>query len=414
MMRTISLACMATALLAAAVIAQEKELTPYQKGTEAWRAAEQLRTQDPAQALPAYEKFIAEFPHHPYASTAVLRMGDFYRSQKQADKAIAAYDRLVKEYPNALSDKLGALFNKAAVLVNDVKDYKAGADIYARLGTEYPGYTNAEACLYSVIDAYWRVPDYAACVKAVDAYLAAGVSQGARALQALDIQARCYVNLGDMVAMQAALDQIAKRSEGAYMLGLAQRNVAGVLNQKQKSDEAAAQYLAASKVTCTGSAAADLYAGAGLLAQAKKYEEAVAAYREYLNRFPQGYYAQYALLQIAGISGNYLKDPAKQAAAYKELLATYPNSIYADQAYCGMGNAYRIMKNTEEAKAAFKTVYEKMPTSSLADAALWMQADILRSEKDNEGARALYEKIIADYPGGSYVSGAEQRLQAMH
>ena len=364
------------------------------------------------EARATYLSIATDYPKHESAAAALMQVAALSRRAKDYKEALEIYDRVIEEYPNS-GQLQSALTQKASTLYSNLRDYAAAAPVYEKLGTAFPGYTGAEGCMWNVINAYWQAKDYAACAKAADAYLASGVSQGARVLQALQMQARACTLLNDEAGAQAALAQIEKKSVGSYMLAYANREVGSYLTRDKKYDKAAQHYMAAATITSSGTAHSDLYTAAQRFAGAKKYEDAIAAYRQYVTTWPKGNHAHYVLIQIAAIYGNNLKDRAKQIEVYQELAKSYPDSIYRGLALHYTIAACRALKDNEAGKKACEALYTEIPESVYADDALWAHAELLRVEKNTEGAAALYEKMIADFPNSRFVANCEQRLNAM-
>ena len=153
-----------------------------------------------------------------------------------------------------------------------------------------------------------------------------------------------------------------------------------------------------------------------------KWNEAQAAYRDFVAAFPQdskvaeanrrieilkdlaryqglvdekgqrkSFDAQY---QIAQIVRSQLANPIKAIIEYRKVVANWPESHLADDALYDVGATYLTLGETEKARAALLQVAAKYPSSPLADDALFMVGRSYEDEADKLGT-VTREKQIA-------------------
>lgn len=97
----------------------------------------------------------------------------------------------------------------------------------------------------------------------------------------------------------------------------------------------------------------------------KKFDEAVADYRELLKNYPKSDKAIFAYNQIAGIQIENLKNYEGAISTYKELAAAFPDKKEAKQALFMVAFIYdETLKDKENAKASYKSFLEKYPTDT--------------------------------------------------
>ncbi len=152
--------------------------------------------------------------------------------------------------------------------------------------------------------------------------------------------------------------------------------------------------------------------------------KAESKYRDFLNRFPTSDKAAYVQFQMANCLIKRMRKPDRDQsvslqalAAYEEVLQLYPDSEYASQAreqialvrenlaehefVVGRFN-YRF-RLYDAAVARFRTVLDEYPDTSAREATLYhLGLALLKLEKPAEAAET-FESLRADYPSSGYV-----------
>lgn len=131
----------------------------------------------------------------------------------------------------------------------------------------------------------------------------------------------------------------------------------------------------------------------------KKYDEAIAQYREFLKNYPKSGQAIFAYNQIAGIQIENLKDHQGAVTTYKELAAGFPDTKDAKQALFMVAFIYdETLKDKENAKSSYKAFLEKYPT------------DTDPNDKMSESARTMLEVLES---GKSIEEMIQQKINQM-
>lgn len=124
----------------------------------------------------------------------------------------------------------------------------------------------------------------------------------------------------------------------------------------------------------TGDEQSDYTAAAGLV-KAKRYDDALAAFRQYLAKYPDGERAPNAYFwqgEIYAVKGSY--EQARNA--YAKLLERFPKHTKVPDAMYKVGKVYHQMGNTAKAKEWLQRVQKQYPNSTAAKLA----ADYARNE----------------------------------
>jgi tol-pal system protein YbgF len=97
--------------------------------------------------------------------------------------------------------------------------------------------------------------------------------------------------------------------------------------------------------------------------------------------------------------------------AYRQFLSQYPNGKYAVNAHYWLGQVLYVQGKMDEARAEFETVVQKYPKSSKAPDALLKLAMIAQSGEKTDLAREHLERLVREFPNSSAARMAERRLK---
>lgn len=97
-------------------------------------------------------------------------------------------------------------------------------------------------------------------------------------------------------------------------------------------------------------------------------------------------------------------------AAFEDFVAKYPQSSLASNASYWAGEGYLIRKENAKALQAFKRVLEQYSDSTKAPDAMLRAADSLVNMQKTDEAQALYRKVVETYPETRAAQSAQKRL----
>ncbi|MBI4458707.1 MAG: outer membrane protein assembly factor BamD [Acidobacteria bacterium] len=164
--------------------------------------------------------------------------------------------------------------------------------------------------------------------------------------------------------------------------------------------------------------------------------QAEAEYRDFITFFPTLPEASEAQMRVAMIHYHEMEKPDRDATharraeqEFQKMLLNYPDSPFAPlaeqrlrevQEVLAQGNfevarVYFIQGNDKAVQARLKEVAERYPNFSQADEALYLLGKSLErsGEKTADEAIPYYSRIIRNYPLGSRVKDAKERLVAL-
>ena len=100
-------------------------------------------------------------------------------------------------------------------------------------------------------------------------------------------------------------------------------------------------------------------------------------------------------------------------AGFKNFLEKYPKSKLADNAQYWVGESYMALKQYEQAILAFQRVIKKYPNGNKVPNAILRQALAFYEIKDKTSSKLLLKKLIKKFPKSSEAKIARGKLKAM-
>jgi len=345
------------------------------------------RLKDFRGAISYLQDFLALYPNDPNTPEALYLLGEVYGSTNEigAEKnAIASYQDILMRFPrNPLVDdalfSIGRMHEKA-------KEVDLALSSYRELITRYPASP-------FVTQAKERI-DW------ITTFQATPSSE----------------SLGKLAELLARLISGESKGESAFHLGQI------YLNDLKDFSAAAKMFTSAIENAVPEPNLAEAYycrARAYQLASAKKTlmpDSAIAAYEEFLQRYPSHEHSTDAAAQIAllRISQPVLVDPLKIAEDY---VLKYPSSTLADVVVLAAADSMEARRRFDRAVLGYEQLLAWFPASILREEATFRLARALEESGKKDSARIVYSSYIDKYPTGSFgaqvmSSLAREALQA--
>ena len=152
------------------------------------------------------------------------------------------------------------------------------------------------------------------------------------------------------------------------------------------------------------------------LLDAKRYQESIQWYRDFISEFGERYMVDDAQYEIANIHDQYLRDYPSALKEYKTLLARYPDSGKAPQAAQRVAylesysdHGFAPLRIFEEAKnetyqrdsgravTAVASILSQYPGAGIEPEVLYWLGYTL-APRDLRGASTYYQRLIKDHP----------------
>ena len=100
-------------------------------------------------------------------------------------------------------------------------------------------------------------------------------------------------------------------------------------------------------------------------------------------------------------------------AGFRDVLQRWPEGRYADNAWYWLGESYYAKRDYDAALESFRTLQEKFPDSPKAPDALLKTGMAQLEKKQKVEAKATLQKLVAAHPDSSAANVARQRLEQL-
>ncbi len=188
--------------------------------------------------------------------------------------------------------------------------------------------------------------------------------------------------LGQMEEQTYSMEQLQKRQRDLYL----------DVDRRLRDLEAARASLSAAPIASAGEAMPELTANGAVSHTDAASQEERAAYERAFNLLKEGRY-----------------DLA--VAAFKTFVQTYPQGPFVDNAQYWLGEANYVQRNFAVALGEFDKVVKNHPNSPKRADALLKMGYTFQELGQNDNARMSLNKVIKNYPNTTAARLAQKRLQ---
>jgi TolA-binding protein len=143
-----------------------------------------------------------------------------------------------------------------------------------------------------------------------------------------------------------------------------------------------------------------------------KFEAALAAFHEVVNRYPSTKAAMAARVEIASTLltlGRY----SESETAYQDVIKDSPNSFYAPMAKLGAAEAQAAQGQFDKAIAAFTELAAQRDGALPVDGVLMRLAQTYLKAGKAKDARAAFQQVVDQFPNSPYANEARQRISQL-
>ena len=393
------------------------------------------------EAVEEYEAYLAKYPSGEQSGTAWFRLGQSAYATEKYEKALPAFEKAAataEDPTTKVQAQLGRgeslyfLKRPAEALEilkpitadgqaadarcralyyvgrsqQDMGSLDAAAQDYAKLAEVCPEHALAPYAQYQLANV-----SLAKNLLEDAAVAFSKVASDAKAEETLRMESRfrtaeIYDKIGWASAAVGAYEQLKKDFPNSDYAKRADYGYSWALYNAGKYPEAAE---AAAKFISENSDASLLpgmkYLLANCLQQQKKYDEALAVYREIADKFPDSTFASQARYKKAW--SLYLKGdlPGAKAEALA-FLQKYQDSPQAGEAGFLLGSILVAEGNYEDAREEFRLVAEKYPDSTFGPESLFKSAECLAQLGMRDEAAKVYEEFAKKYPDNALTEQA--------
>ena len=343
-------------------------------------------------------KFVQTYPKSKYADDALYELGNTYVTEKNTDRALQTYDRLINEYKSS-SYVSKAMMRQALIYYNAEKDQQA-LDKFKKVVAQFPNTPEAMEAVSTARLIYvdsGRTDEYASWVKTLDFVDVSDADLDNTAFEAAEKQ---YLQNNTKQAISALTSYLAQFPNGISALK-ANFYLAQSYYAEKLENNAVPNYeyvISKSRNEFTEPSLARL---SEIHIKNKNYEKAIPVLKRLETEadFPQNVtFAQSNLMK----SYYEQKDYANAVAYAEKVLANSKTEdrIKSDAQIIVARSAIKT-NNEEKAKAAYAKLLT-IAKGELAAEALYYDAYFKNKEGKYEASNAVVQKLSKDYAGYKY------------
>lgn len=100
-------------------------------------------------------------------------------------------------------------------------------------------------------------------------------------------------------------------------------------------------------------------------------------------------------------------------AAFKQFIQQYPQSEYRGEAHYWIGEAHYLAKDYPQALAQFSHIMIYFADNEFARQAMLKSADTYRAMQDIPQAKLFYRRVIKNHPNTTYAAKATEQLRRL-
>ena len=324
------------------------------------------------EAMAAYENFLATSANPILRNPASLRLASLYRADDQPAKALALYEEQLARDPDPA--RVLYLLATTSQKHDSARAQKWRLDLlenhprskHARNSLSHlPKQLDARTA-YAKAHTYYSHKQFNQAIKSFRHFVRAH-SSDQRVAKAHFMLGRSYLSAGHY----AKAEQVFRTVHERY-----------------------------------GSPAA-LYRIASLLVRKNREDKAIAAYANFVKRYPQHDLADDALWQAAKAAERNSQF-ARAETLYGRLAEHYPQTDYGDEARWSVGFALYCQEQYSQALAAFERTSQQARQPHIIDQALYWAGKSAAQLGQAEAATAFYGRAAAGFPRSYYSARAVQ------
>lgn len=375
-----------------------------------YEAVNQKLAKNPERALELWEEFLAKWPDHELARNALFELGVGYYEQRRWQRANEIFGQIVEEYPD--SELVGeALYLKAntAVAEGEFEEALSNFDRAADLGAA-PAELRDEVRFQRAWLQY-RNGNYDAALDGfMEIYRANPRSD--RGTESLFWAAESQFQLENLSQSVDLFTQYLREVPGGkhvdaahYALGWAYFRQANYARAVDEFRTFLDQYRTAGESEYVPYRSDALLRLADSYYALKRYTDAIRTYRRVVDQ--AGDYAMYQIAQAFNSAG----DAYEAVSAFRELLEKYPDSPWAEEARYNLGYAFFQNQDYDQAIEEYRALIRAHPNDPLAAKAQYGIGDALFNAGRSEDAVEAYREVLEEYPNSAYVSDAAAGVQ---
>lgn len=369
-----------------------------------WQAETAAQRGRFADAAAAYREVVENFPHSKYRAQALFGLADARFRAADLDGAQEAFTALLREagggpFAAEALVGLGKVHLARGAAATAERNFRAVQSDHARSRAVWLAhYWLAETRLHQgdtegALEELRKITEAQTRVFPRDLRAEAWHSIG-----------RAHLRREDYAAAAAAFEQARSAARSASLRSAAALQQAEALVRAGQTDSAIEQMRATEPIT-----APVLFRVAELLYGQRKFPEALATYREVVEKFPQHELAGWAHYG-AGWSLLEMGRAAESVDEFARSVALGPTMELQAQAQFKIGDVHLAQRQFARAVEAYQAVLDRFGNSSVSARAQFQLGVTHAEAEDWAAAEEAWERLLERFPGSAYAERAQFQL----
>lgn len=305
------------------------------------------------EAQNAYQELGVRLLPRPILAQAALGVARTALALNRIDEAMTGFQNVVTRFAHTRESE-EAMFQIAELHLTRYHDAQTALTAYRSLLAVAPKTPRREDALFRIADCHVA---RGSLLDAIAQYTMILDPQKS-GLSGDTAQERARYRLAEMTLFQGNLDEAVKQFN----------EVAELFPGSPYANDALEWSLLIEEARQAGDEAVHAFLDGRLLERQYRSGDALDAYKRFLNRYPDGPISDLAILEIGALLDE-LDKPLEAIAAWRDLIERYPASRYAPEAQRRIAEAYELrLQNISQAIAEYETVLVEYPDYLYNDA----------------------------------------------
>jgi TolA-binding protein len=347
------------------------------------------------QAIESFERLLGEYPKGKFAFDARLRLGDANFFQKDYKKAAGIYRTIIRMYPDSASIDY-AYYQMGQSYLKDGDNTEA-VNAFDGLIKTMPHSPLADDAQFALGWVNFQRKEYGEAIKEFNTLI--------KTFPNSELVPRAYYSLGDSyynmqqyVAAEKSYREVLRQFPKSPYVADATTGIQYCLTALGKDTEAVNVLDEFTKENPNSPVGEELQLKKGdLLFNQKKYSDAAAVYRGFIEKYPNSKLlasAHYALGKCYRVQGS-----PDEAALTFERAANVPDAAekVVGESLFEAAEIYSSQHNADKAILILQNLQEKVKDPEIIAEAKLRTGEALRSLGKNADANAQFEEVVKDY-----------------
>jgi TolA-binding protein len=364
-----------------------------------------------ARAANEFERLVSVAPNGKLAVDARLRAADCYLAQKDFGRSAKAYEKVIALYPE--NGQTDYAYYQLAQSYSKSGNSSRALETFRHLISAFPSSDLADDAQFGIAWTYFTQKDYPTSITEFQRLISTYPES--------ELVARAYYSIADADYNLQHYDwaitsyrQVLTRYPDSPLVGDAIMGIQYCLEAQGKHEESLKvidEFIGSHPNAKASEQVA--FKKTELLFGQKKYAEAIAECRSFIDRFPKSNLVPDAYFWI-GKSSILLGQPDNALQAFNHVANAYPSNQAAENALLEIGNLYLSEKNFTEAVSTYERMEANFKDSDVAIQAAYQEAVAYELGGKVGQARGQFNTVMKKYPESIFADRSKVHLARIY